>query len=186
MITWPLNATVPPTRPWINQHRSVRYPSRSAIRERSPGWYAGATSAEASSTSTTEQPDLRGRSFRQAQGRGGAVWAERDAVRAEHVMHKRVMRVGEGGGGLAGGQVPQVGGKPGTCRPARSGPTAPAARRSWSPDKCTTHRKTAARLVKWIDICKRETPAATTRQSQPPATTAGVPGIAWQHDLCGR
>lgn len=32
-------------------------------------------------------------------------------------------------------------------------------------------------LVKWIDTCKRETPAAT-RQPQPPATTAGVPGIA--------
>ena len=44
-------------------------PNQSATRERSPGWTcAGATASEGSSTSTTEQPDLCGRSFRQAQG----------------------------------------------------------------------------------------------------------------------
>ena len=76
-----------PTRPWIKQPRSVRYPSRSAIRERSPGWtHADATASEVSSTSTTEQPDLRGRSFRQAQrsprsiSRLRACWAVHSPV----------------------------------------------------------------------------------------------------------
>jgi hypothetical protein len=87
--------------------------------------------------------------------------------------------------GPGGHVLPRRARKPGTCRPARSDPTAPAACRSWSPGKCTMHRNAAARLVKWIDTGRREAPAAAS-PSQPPARTAGVPGIAWPHDLCGR